>query len=63
MRYKRYVFATLAIVVAASGAWITRYEPMGSQINGVPLVWDRWEHRMCAVWAGGGFNCFDNNQK
>lgn len=50
----------MVIVMAGFAAWVFRYEPMETQVGGAPLVWDRWDHRICAVWAGGRFNCFDN---
>lgn len=49
----------LLIAALAWGAWTSRYEPMGIQSPGWGFVWDRWTHRMCVVWGGNHFNCFD----
>ncbi|CAG4923317.1 hypothetical protein R69919_05090 [Paraburkholderia gardini] len=52
------VLVLLAVLLVA---WMFRFEPMPST-GSIPMVWDRWHHRICAVWAGGHFNCFDTRQ-
>jgi hypothetical protein len=55
----------VVVVIALGIAWMFRYEPIPDLGAGV-RVWDRWEHRICAVVRAAeryDFVCSDDESK